>query len=66
MRHGTKTPGQGKKQRTEVRGQRTARDERWKEKLVIEVSRTWVPHEVLGNFDRREMGVGVKIVSAEN
>jgi hypothetical protein len=36
------------------------------QKLVIEVSRTWIPHEVLGNFDRREMGIGVKIVKPEN
>jgi len=32
-------------------------------KLVLEVSRTWIPHEVLGNFDRREMGIGIKIVN---
>ena len=36
------------------------------QKLVIEVSRIWVPHEVLGNFDRREMGVGVKILKPDN
>ncbi|MFO7987265.1 MAG: hypothetical protein R6U38_15510, partial [Desulfatiglandaceae bacterium] len=35
------------------------------EKLVIEVSRTWVPHNHLGNFDRRELGVGVKKVNRE-
>ena len=31
------------------------------QRLLLNVSRTWVPHEVLGNFDRRELGVGVKI-----
>ncbi len=30
--------------------------------LLLEVSRTWIPHEVLGNFDRRELGVGVKLI----
>lgn len=34
--------------------------------LVLEVSRTWVPHDVLGNFDRRELGVGVRIVNTED
>lgn len=32
-----------------------------KQELRIEVSRTWIPHEHLGNFDRRELGIGVKI-----
>ena len=32
------------------------------EELLLEVSRTWIPHEVLGNFDRRELGVGVKVM----
>jgi hypothetical protein len=32
------------------------------QKLLLEVSRTWIPHDVLGNFDRRELGIGVKIV----
>ena len=36
------------------------------QELVLEVSRTWIPHEHLGNFDRRELGVGVKIVNGEN
>ncbi|MFH1954157.1 MAG: O-antigen ligase family protein [Pseudomonadota bacterium] len=35
------------------------------QRLVLEVSRTWIPHEHLGNFDRRELGVGVKIGSSE-
>ena len=26
--------------------------------LVLEVSRTWIPHEHLKNFDRRELGGG--------
>jgi O-antigen ligase len=30
--------------------------------LLLEVSRTWIPHEVLGNFDRRSLGVGVKLI----
>lgn len=34
--------------------------------LVLEISRTWVPHDVLGNFDRRELGVGVRIVKTED
>lgn len=32
------------------------------EDLLLEVSRTWIPHEVLGNFDRRKLGVGVKVL----
>jgi O-Antigen ligase len=32
------------------------------QKLLLEVSRTWIPHEVLGNFDRRSLGVGVKVL----
>ena len=36
------------------------------QKLLLEVSRTWIPHEHLGNFDRRELGVGVKIVKAQD
>ena len=32
-----------------------------KQELLLEVSRTWIPHEHLKNFDRRELGVGVKI-----
>jgi hypothetical protein len=35
------------------------------ERLILEVSRTWIPHEHVGNFDRRKLGVGVKIVSGE-
>ena len=31
------------------------------QKLLLEVSRTWNPHNALGNFDRRELGIGVKI-----
>ena len=43
-------------------GERGAQGEEGKEqRLVLEVSRTWIPHETLGNFDRRELGVGVKI-----
>ena len=30
--------------------------------LILEVSRTWIPHEVLKNFDRRKLGLGVRIV----
>jgi len=41
-------------------GGRDSESER-EQKLILEVSRTWVPHETLGNFDRRELGVGVKI-----
>ena len=32
------------------------------DELMLEVSRTWIPHEVLGNFDRRKLGVGVKVI----
>jgi hypothetical protein len=32
--------------------------------LDIEVSRTWIPHNHLGNFDRRELGIGVKILNS--
>ncbi len=32
-----------------------------KQELLLIVSRTWIPHEVLGNFDRRSLGVGVKV-----
>ena len=32
------------------------------QKLVLEVSRTWIPHEHLGNFDRRKLGMGVKVL----
>ena len=35
------------------------------DELVLEVSRTWIPHEVLGNFDRRRLGVGVKELSSK-
>jgi len=31
--------------------------------LLLEVSRTWIPHEHLGNFDRRKLGMGVRIIS---
>ncbi len=31
------------------------------QELVLEVSRMWIPHEHLGNFDRRKLGIGVKI-----
>jgi len=30
--------------------------------LILEVSRTWIPHEHLGNFDRRKLGIGVKVL----
>lgn len=32
------------------------------ERLLMKVSRTWIPHNHLGNFDRRELGVGVRIL----
>lgn len=32
------------------------------QELLLEVSRTWIPHAHLGNFDRREFGVGVKVI----
>ena len=32
------------------------------QELILAVSRIWIPHNVLGNFDRRELGLGVKIV----
>ena len=32
------------------------------QELILEVSRTWIPHEHLKNFDRRELGVGVKVL----
>ncbi|MFH1954132.1 MAG: O-antigen ligase family protein [Pseudomonadota bacterium] len=35
------------------------------QELILEVSRTWNPHNILGNFDRRELGVGVKILMTE-
>ena len=31
------------------------------QELLLEVSRTWIPQEHLGNFDRRKLGVGVKV-----
>jgi len=31
--------------------------------LILEVSRTWIPHKALGNFDRRKLGVGVRILN---
>ena len=34
-----------------------------KQELLIEVSRTWIPHEHLGNFDRRKLGVGVRLTT---
>jgi O-antigen ligase len=53
-------------QRSEVRGQRSEDRGRGSEggkeqKLLLEVSRTWNPHKYLGNFDRRDLGVGVII-----
>ena len=33
--------------------------------LLLEISRTWIPHEHLGNFDRRKLGIGVRIVKPE-
>ena len=35
------------------------------EELLLEVSRTWIPHNTLGNFDRRNLGIGVKIVNGK-
>ena len=31
------------------------------QELLLEVSRTWIPQEHLGNFDRRKLGIGVKV-----
>ena len=33
-----------------------------KEWLLLEVSRMWISHEHLKNFDRRKLGVGVKVL----
>jgi len=33
--------------------------------LTLEVSRTWNPHNALKNFDRRNLGIGVKIVNGK-
>ena len=33
--------------------------------LTLEVSRTWNPHNTLKNFDRRKLGIGVKIVNGK-
>ena len=33
------------------------------DELLLEVSRTWIPHEVLGNFDRRKLGVGIRVLN---
>jgi len=33
--------------------------------LTLEVSRKWNPHNTLGNFDRRNLGIGVKIVNGK-
>jgi len=53
---------QGKGQRSEIGGQMPAEERGQKEqRLDIEVSRTWIPHNHLGNFDRRELGIGVKM-----
>ena len=30
--------------------------------LTLAVSRTWNPHKVYGNFDRKDLGVGVRVV----
>ena len=49
------------RRRYELKAERVEGTERSEQRLVLEVSRTWVPHNVLGNFDRRELGVGVKI-----
>ena len=61
------TSGNEKGQRSKAGGQRSEVRGRGSEggkeqKLLLEVSRTWIPHDVLGNFDRRELGIGVKIV----
>ena len=32
------------------------------ESLTLEVSRTWNPHKVYGNFDRKDLGVGMKLI----
>jgi len=45
-------------------GERGAQGE--EQRLVLEVSRIWIPHETLGNFDRRELGVGARIVKTED
>ena len=36
------------------------------EPLILEVSRTWIPHHYLKNFDRRQLGIGVRIIPTEN
>jgi len=56
---------QSSKQRAE--GNEQSSDVEGKEQeLILEVSRTWNPHDVLGNFDRRELGMGVRIVKTED
>ena len=35
------------------------------QELILEVSRTWIPHGHLKNFDRRKLGVGVRILGEE-
>jgi len=35
------------------------------ETLILDVSRTWIPHHNLKNFDRRQLGIGVRIIPAE-
>ncbi len=53
------TSGNEKGQRSEAGG-RGSEDGK-EQKLLLEVSRTWNPHKYLGNFDRRDLGVGVII-----
>jgi len=55
------TGERGKGQRSEDRGQRAEHRGQKEQRLDIEVSRTWIPHNHLGNFDRRELGIGVKM-----
>ena len=60
----------GKGQRSKVKGVTVRREYELPvvngdDELLLEVSRTWIPHEVLKNFDRRELGIGVKELSSK-
>ena len=35
------------------------------ERLTLAVSRTWNPHKVYGNFDRKDLGVGVRVIKGK-
>jgi O-antigen ligase len=60
---GGKGTGYTVRRRYELKGERGAGS--GEERLVVEVSRTWIPHNHLVNFDRRELGVGVRIVKTD-